>query len=583
MDLFQKTYSEALEKNKSETKKWETHLEELRQTESNLKEFQKKLQIDCMVPIGTKALMPGYLYHTSEILVGNGSKLFSKCTTFDALKICKHRQKYAEERLEALKTETDLYKNKLELPFMENAFGNQGQEIIEEYDEEKEREWREKHRRSVANQKEKERMERENAGKEKSHEEIINLLDELELMDELESELDSMDIQSDDQLRRLMSGEIKPPPEKKRVSHFSQKKSNVIVDGSVKPQVEENIEMKNENQNETAEIVTQNQPILPQIQENEPPIIVPETDSPPDEGNYTGESESDTESDIDSTTVSEQVWSKCKTMLEEMKKLSRKEKRRYLKQKMKDLQISLRELVVHDVDTLTVRIDLNDLKDLIEDEIFRLDGNEKENTEENQNEIKQVFSKPEKKQKSTKISFAREDDVKLIDKYEAPCKVSAVQNELPVEKLLESHLTRQIKFTHSEWPVMEPCKENEDEIASPSDIYGEKFGYIQKPKPEIQNCDLPSSRETSNDDLKSILKNKEKVLQETRVKPPLIEKRAKKEKRVRNIKHVEIIGEVIERPVDYESKPKSKPVSSDQNNEPKISKFKANRINKTNK
>ncbi|XP_063705473.1 unconventional prefoldin RPB5 interactor-like protein [Culicoides brevitarsis] len=573
MDLLQKSLSEAINKNTAETSKWEKYLEEMRQAETSLRDFQKKLQVDCMVPIGTKALMPGHLYHTSEILVGNGNKVFSKCTTFDALKICKHRQTYAEKRLKELETERDLHKNKLELPFMQNAFGNQeGQEIIEEYDEQKEAEWRKKHRESVAAQKKKERMERETAKNEekteKSHEEVMNLLDELELMDELEEELANLNVQTDDQLQKLMSGELQPPKEKKRIAHsnnFAAKK-DVVVDGSVLPEEKSEVEPKK---------VPETQNIPQEIQENpqvepipEPEIVVPELESPPDEGNYTGESESESESDIDSSTVSEQVYSKWKEMLEASKNLSRKNKKHYLKQKLKDVNRSLQELVVHDVDTLTIRIDLNDLKDLIEDEIIRIAENkqEEEILEENP-EIPAQKSKNEEKRRS-KISFAEEDDVKLIDKHEAPCKVGENLSLVTPEMPENNGLTRFITFHHSEWPVMEPCKEDENEVASPMDVYHERFGYFPKEKPQVVQS--PSiSKENSCEDLKSILKNKEKVLQETHREVP---KPVKKEKKLKPLTEAtNLLGDVVERPVDYQPKTvKDEPKQ-------KVSKFKANR------
>lgn len=528
----------AINKNESETLKWEKYLEEMRQAESSLRDFQKKLQVECMVPIGTKALMPGFLYHTSEILVGNGSKIFSKCTTFEALKICKHRQKYAEDRLTDLRTEHDLHKNKLELPFMQNAFGNQGQEIIEAYDEAKEREWREKHKKSVAAQKRQEREERGKEQVEKTHDEVINLLEELELMDELESELESMDVRTDDQLRQLMSGEIQPPQEKKRVSHVNNKRKDVIVDGALPPatHLSTESEVKSQLKRLEKEVLAESRVEPAPIPIELPPVIIPEADSPPDEGNYSAESE--TESDIDSTTVSQQVYSKWRDLFEESKMLTRKEKRRYLKQKIKDVQISLAELVVHDVDTLTTRIDLNDLKDLIVDELIRLGTPHHEEQLEPQDSP--VMNETPKKRRS-RISFAQADDIKLIDKFEAPCKVSdsGCDSLSSHETTFENDLTNEIKFRHSEWPAMEPCKTEEDEISCPIDIYNERFGYFPKEKPivDLVVTSLPSSKESSCEDLKSILKNKEKVLQETHVPLP-VEKPTKKEKKVRKVAQV---------------------------------------------
>lgn len=101
---------QALNKNDVEIQKWKKHKEEMEQAEQNMREFQKHLQVKCMIPIGTKALMPGHLYHTSEIIVGHGRKVFSKCKTQGAIKICKHRLKCTENRLAELQAEKDLHK-----------------------------------------------------------------------------------------------------------------------------------------------------------------------------------------------------------------------------------------------------------------------------------------------------------------------------------------------------------------------------------------------------------------------------------------------------------------------------------------
>lgn len=62
-----------------------------------------------MVPIGSKALIPGKLYHTNEVFISHSQSMYSKCTAHQAMEICNHRIKKAEQRLEALNTEHDMY------------------------------------------------------------------------------------------------------------------------------------------------------------------------------------------------------------------------------------------------------------------------------------------------------------------------------------------------------------------------------------------------------------------------------------------------------------------------------------------
>lgn len=87
------------------TKQKDIHLE----AEKNLIEFPKSFQLDCLVPIGAKALMPGKLYHTNEIMIGHPTGLFSKCSAHKALEVCRHRLKLAEDRLSALDVEWQMY------------------------------------------------------------------------------------------------------------------------------------------------------------------------------------------------------------------------------------------------------------------------------------------------------------------------------------------------------------------------------------------------------------------------------------------------------------------------------------------
>lgn len=63
-----------------------------------------------MVPIGRKAYMPGQLIHTNEVLVGHYQNYFSKCSAHKAKEICEYRIKMAQENLEKLQTESDLWK-----------------------------------------------------------------------------------------------------------------------------------------------------------------------------------------------------------------------------------------------------------------------------------------------------------------------------------------------------------------------------------------------------------------------------------------------------------------------------------------
>lgn len=65
--------------------------------------------MDIMVPIGSKALIPGRLLHTNEVTVCHGSGLFSDCSQQQALDIIQHRKNLCDERLSALEKEKELF------------------------------------------------------------------------------------------------------------------------------------------------------------------------------------------------------------------------------------------------------------------------------------------------------------------------------------------------------------------------------------------------------------------------------------------------------------------------------------------
>lgn len=99
--------------------------------------------------------------------------------------------------------------------------------FIEDYDEEKEEKWREEHKIKLKKHKLNERIETS----EQTFDDIMKMLEEKEIMEELEDELEALEIDGEETLNMLMSGELKIQ-EKKRVCHsvdmedieFSQKK-----------------------------------------------------------------------------------------------------------------------------------------------------------------------------------------------------------------------------------------------------------------------------------------------------------------------------------------------------------------------
>ncbi|VDL61692.1 unnamed protein product [Hymenolepis diminuta] len=166
----QKAISQTDEKVAS-LRKFITEYEELR---GRLEEMSKCFSKDALIPFSPKALIPGRLVHTNEVLVylGGHSEHFCEVSTHQALKIIDMRIERIQEAIKKLEEQRKLLTDregftqrlaKREEPHSvlggENGEGDF--EIREEYDPEKEKEWLEKHKRSVQKQLAREREEAE--------------------------------------------------------------------------------------------------------------------------------------------------------------------------------------------------------------------------------------------------------------------------------------------------------------------------------------------------------------------------------------------------------------------------------------
>lgn len=94
----------------AERDKWLQYQKEHKNARKNLRFFEKAFRKDVLVPIGTKAFMPGTLYHTNEVFCSLYDGLFVRCSTDKALLLCQHRLKEAENRLKLIEVEYNMYK-----------------------------------------------------------------------------------------------------------------------------------------------------------------------------------------------------------------------------------------------------------------------------------------------------------------------------------------------------------------------------------------------------------------------------------------------------------------------------------------
>ncbi|EDW32893.1 GL10222 [Drosophila persimilis] len=192
MERREDALRQAIDDNAKETDRWQTYKTDNETAIRNLELFAKNLSVEVMVPIGRKALMPGQLIHTNELLVSHNEGYFSACSAHKAKEICQHRLRLAEERLKKLETEANLWQNKLNAPLAEGAMAEAGQvEIIEAYNEEAEIKWKEQHKENTRRMKQAERKERE--AKLNMCEDKLQKLEELDIIEELGLDPDSAD------------------------------------------------------------------------------------------------------------------------------------------------------------------------------------------------------------------------------------------------------------------------------------------------------------------------------------------------------------------------------------------------------
>nr|XP_011442483.2 unconventional prefoldin RPB5 interactor [Crassostrea gigas] len=209
---------------------WETFRSDYEALRERMTTLPDKTTHDIMVPFGSLAFMPGKLVHTNEILVLLGDNWFVERSAKQATEIIGRRIKTVEQQIKELQAQKHLLEPRLE--FTKNLPGGSRNEdyfeIAEEFDPEKEKLWREEHRKSVQRQRKKEKLERkaEERNKTLTDEEIWKRLDDLERQEAEGRELqriqeleapDDLELVERSQGNTLLSPIEKPP----RKVHFN--------------------------------------------------------------------------------------------------------------------------------------------------------------------------------------------------------------------------------------------------------------------------------------------------------------------------------------------------------------------------
>ncbi|KAL1462549.1 hypothetical protein WDU94_014377 [Cyamophila willieti] len=193
-NIMKNLLEQALETNESSVSTWIGYKKDLEDVKKNLIDYSEKLTVPIMIPLCSKAMIPGKLVHTNQVLVGLGDNWFNKVSTKHAVENCDRRIQFCSEMLEKYAKEKDILDSRLKFPA-----ANEGKEIIEPYNEEEMAKWREEHRESEKKY-HKDKKNEENAQASVAEEELWRKLDELELQEELEDHLLLEDEDEDDDL-----------------------------------------------------------------------------------------------------------------------------------------------------------------------------------------------------------------------------------------------------------------------------------------------------------------------------------------------------------------------------------------------
>ncbi|KAL3858598.1 hypothetical protein ACJMK2_008869 [Sinanodonta woodiana] len=141
----------AVKETDEKIQQWEKFRSDYVAVRKLLNTLPDKITHDIMVPFGSLAFMPGRLVHTNEILVLLGDNWFVERSAKQAAEIAERRLKETEEQLRKLGMQRKLIEPQIEFTsqFQTVAEETDVVDIQEDYDSDKEREWKAKHRENV--------------------------------------------------------------------------------------------------------------------------------------------------------------------------------------------------------------------------------------------------------------------------------------------------------------------------------------------------------------------------------------------------------------------------------------------------
>ena len=161
------------------------HRKEYVKLKTRLETLSDDMEHSVMVPMTSKAFMPGKLVHTNEIMVLLGDNWFVQTSAKRASEIAGRRIKACDDILESLEKELELVEGWRKQAKMFGDEKSETVEISEDFDEEAEKEWDKRHAENVKKQRQTE------SNNDNPDKELWERLEELEVQEALEKEWDN--------------------------------------------------------------------------------------------------------------------------------------------------------------------------------------------------------------------------------------------------------------------------------------------------------------------------------------------------------------------------------------------------------
>lgn len=162
---------------------WEKFKADYETLKKKLETLPDSVSYDITVPFGSNAFTMGKMVHTNEVMVLLGDNWFAEVSAKQAAVIAERRTKQCLKMLEDLEKEKEQYHNWMN--YIDEVSANEGLiEIVEKYDDDEERKWREQHAKNMKAYRQQLAREQKNSGESTSDDDYLNRLENLELTEE---------------------------------------------------------------------------------------------------------------------------------------------------------------------------------------------------------------------------------------------------------------------------------------------------------------------------------------------------------------------------------------------------------------